>query len=126
MAPQRVLLVDDQPTALDILRSGLLHAWPACRVDVAGNAAQARPLIAHNRYDAIITDYFLGDGTGLQLAQMARTRLPEAAIVLVSASHYALAGAEADARDAGIDLLPKPLDLGRLVRAVDSGLKVMP
>lgn len=126
MVPQRVLLIDDQPAALHILRTGLLHTWPSCQVDVACSAAQAEPLISSNHYDAVITDYHLGDGTGLQLAQAARNRLPGATIVLTSASHYALAAAEMEARRSGIGLLPKPFGLGSLIQTLDTTEVALP
>jgi len=124
MAPQRVLLVDDQPATLRMLRSGLERAWPTCRIDTAGTSSQAQPLITVNHYDAVVTDYFLSDGTGLHLAQLARRYQPAASIILTSASLYALADAQADARRAGIGLLSKPLDLGQLVRALESATGV--
>ncbi|NLT42229.1 MAG: response regulator [Anaerolineae bacterium] len=126
MVPQRVLLVDDQPAALHFLRSGLLHAWPSCQVDLAGNATQAEPLIRRHRYDAMITDYHLGDGTGLDLARLARRRLPLATIVLTSASPYALADAEIEARECCIGLLPKPIEFSRLLQSLQVDPVVVP
>lgn len=120
MAPQRILLVDDQPSILHFLRCGLEEHWPACLVDVAGSAEQAQPLLASQTYDAIVTDYHLGDGDGVQLARLAKQYLPRVSIVLVSASRHTLAAAEADARRAGVGLLlAKPFDLSQLVRALE-------
>ncbi|MGI6206903.1 MAG: response regulator [Anaerolineae bacterium] len=121
MAPQRVLLVDDQPSILHFLRCGLEEHWPACLVDVASSAEQAQPLLATRTYDAIVTDYHLGDGDGVELARLARQYLPEVSIVLVSASRSALAQAEAEALQAGVgSLLCKPFNLQQLLSALET------
>ena len=61
----RVLLVDDDPLVIRILRSLLSReGW---EVLAAGSLAEARPLL--DGVDAIIVDGLLPDGHGLELLQ---------------------------------------------------------
>lgn len=119
MTPSRVLVVDDQPSALYLLQRSLAQAWSTCRVDVALSAGQARPLIRAHHYDAVVTDFYLGDGCGLDLARLARDLHPSALVILTSASQEALDDAAGWAVQEEIDLRKKPIDLADLIARID-------
>jgi len=52
----RLLIVDDEPDVLDILREEILECGPDCRVDEAGTYERARELLESRSYDLVILD----------------------------------------------------------------------
>jgi DNA-binding response OmpR family regulator len=121
MAPRHVLLIDDQPSLLHFLRHSIEDHWPGCVVDTADSTNDARALLRAGRYDVILTDYNLHDGTGLQLAAMARRRLPAVPILLMTASPTPTLEAKVGVRHGSIrSLLRKPFDLEQLYDALES------
>jgi two-component system response regulator EvgA len=78
---RRILVVDDH----HIIRTGLTsalssHGWSD--ISQAASFKSASELIAQESFDLILTDNYLGDGEGLNLAQLARRNNPEVKIAL--------------------------------------------
>ena len=75
-AARRVLIVDDEPTAVDPLEFALGRA--GFEVEVVGSRAEAEAAIARRSPDLAVLDIGLPDGSGLDLLRSlrARTRLP--------------------------------------------------
>lgn len=61
----RVLLVDDDEDALDLLQLGLSRR--GYEVEVADSLASGRARLARGAFDALVTDVNLPDGSGLDL-----------------------------------------------------------
>ena len=111
---QRVVVVDDNPTVLDIL----------CRMlDFAGyetvgveDAEEALERMAETEAPLLLTDYLLPGMNGCQLARETRKRFPDCRIVLLTglASEQQLRE-EGDAVDA---ILQKPVSRQRLEAAI--------
>lgn len=115
MAPRHVLVVDDQPSIVHFLRCSLEERWSDCSVDVASSSHQARHLLRTNSYDVVLTDYQLRDGDGLQVAALARERLGDVPIVLMTASPPAPLQLSCGPNGCAIAaLLRKPFDLFQL------------
>ena len=118
---RRVLCVDDE----DIIRDGmrtLLTGW-GCEVVTARSPAEARTILEHQTFDAVIADYaYLEAETGLAFfASIAQTVPPQCLRALLTAEADALIQAQTVAM--GAVLLRKPVDpldlrafLGRLKR----------
>jgi len=67
----RVLLVEDDVIDQLAFKRALRElGWPY-EYDVAGSVAEARDLLTRKRYDAVITDYALGDGTAFDVVELA-------------------------------------------------------
>ena len=65
--PKNLLIVDDEETMrrlYDRIFSGEGYSFT-----LAGSVAEAKRLMAANRYDLLITDLILGDGTGTELIE---------------------------------------------------------
>ena len=121
MTPTRLLVIDDQPSLLYFLRCSIEERWPGCVVDIAQNTNQAKALLGHWCYDAILTDYNLQDGTGLQLAALARKHLPAVPVLLMTASPTPLLETRIGHRHSDIhSLLRKPFDLTQLFEVLES------
>jgi Na+/proline symporter/CheY-like chemotaxis protein len=104
VAPRlRVLVVDNDPTVLEAMRS-LLTSWQ-CEVDVARDASAARALAATAPPDLLLLDYHLDDAlTGVALRRELGLELPA---IVITADHSDAVRLEVET--AGCQLLHKPL-----------------
>jgi CheY-like chemotaxis protein len=118
----RVLVVDNDPVARDIL-SRYLFSW-GMRASLAGGVEQALQLLQEalergDAYDMVVADYRLPDGDALEFARTIRSdvRLRRLRLILITALD-----AETRARDsvaAGYDVfLVKPVRQSQLYNAV--------
>jgi len=108
----RVLLVEDEPRAAEILAKGLReHAYA---VDVAADGDAAIEQAAAIDYDAVILDVMLPRRNGLAVCRRIRQSGSSVPILMVTARDAV------DARIAGLDCgaddyLVKPFDFGELL-----------
>lgn len=79
----RVLIVDDEVR----IRVGLVRVLTrrGFFMDQAGTAAEARGLIGHRDYDAVLLDWQLPDETGIDLCSYIRTTCPQAHVLMLTA-----------------------------------------
>lgn len=68
----RLLIVDDEPDVLDLLREEILEACPDCRIDAAGTYDLAKELMISWTYDLVVLDIM--GVRGFDLLDLARTR----------------------------------------------------
>jgi CheY-like chemotaxis protein len=120
----RFLVVDDHQPMREILKS-LLYGLGVRQVTEARDAAEAYELLSHSAFDLLLTDYDMGEETGVQLAHrlrrtaaLANRRIPIIMITGRSEGRVILA-----ARDAGVDeYLVKPLTAAALCQKVEATL----
>jgi DNA-binding response OmpR family regulator len=67
-----VLLVEDDAIDQLAFKRSVREQGSPYEYEVAGSVAEARDLLSRNRYDAVITDYALGDGTAFDVIELAR------------------------------------------------------
>jgi PAS domain S-box-containing protein len=76
MAPRppkpRVLLVEDDVVDQLAFKRAVRELGAPCDYEVAGSVAEARECLNRNVYDAVVTDYALGDGTAFDVVELAR------------------------------------------------------
>ena len=76
MAPRppkpRVLLVEDDVVDQLAFKRAVRELGSPCDYEVAGSVTEARELLGRNVYDAVVTDYALGDGTAFDVIELAR------------------------------------------------------
>ncbi len=65
-----ILLVDDDPAVLDLLKSIL--ASRAFRIHTANTIAEAEQVLKTNHIDLVLLDLFLPDGSGIKLLKELR------------------------------------------------------
>jgi DNA-binding response OmpR family regulator len=81
--PVRVLVVEDEAKLADSLARGLRQAAHA--VDTVGRLADARSKLDLERYDAVILDVNMPDGSGFDLAAELRRRAQPVPILMLTA-----------------------------------------
>ena len=119
-AQAQCLIVDDEAPAREELR--FLLSPLADRVTVLGeatNAQEALGLLRSIPYDRVLLDIHMPGGSGLEVAREILTLSPQPAVIFTTAhADHALDACELQA----VDYLMKPIDEGRLQRAVDRAL----
>ncbi len=82
--PHRVLIVEDHQVVAEGL-AVLLDEHPGLRVvGWAASVADAERLMATEPVDVMVADYWLPDGTGVEVVAALRARWPDAAVVFLS------------------------------------------
>lgn len=117
----RVLIVDDEPAMLDVVRDIVQQA--DCQVMLAGNVNEAHNTINSQHLDLLITDVNLPDGTGLELLSEMRRLHPDAAAVVMSGSPSTESAVIA-LRGGAVDFLTKPFSADQLADRVNKALEV--
>ena len=108
----KVLLIDDEPPACDILRALLADHPEATVAGEAGTVAEARAVLADADYDLVFLDIQLRGGSGFDLVPLVRAG---ARIIFVTADdRQALRAFEVNA----LDYLVKPVSPARLAEAL--------
>jgi two-component system, OmpR family, response regulator QseB len=111
----RILVVEDDPILMDGLKVGLGLA--GATVDDVATCADARAALAASRFDAVVLDLMLPDGSGLDLLAAMRARDDATPVLLLTALDEApdrVRGLDAGADD----YLGKPFDLDELAARV--------
>jgi signal transduction histidine kinase len=106
---RHVLLVEDEEALRELFRRWLTDAGHA--VDVANGVAEARALLAAHAYDAVVSDVTLPDGSGTEVAALARAG--GQAAVLISGRSL-----DPDLLPEGATTLAKPFGRDELLRAL--------
>ncbi|QNP41908.1 hybrid sensor histidine kinase/response regulator [Lysobacter solisilvae (ex Woo and Kim 2020)] len=100
-----VLIVDNEPLAMDALRR-VLEGW-GCRVSAAARETEAANAIHGDPADAWLFDYHLDDDTGVALHERLKDRHGARPTVILSADHTETV--RRAVHEAGLPLLMKPL-----------------
>ncbi len=79
----RVLVIDDEPVVVEVLR-GLLGK-EGFAVAVASDAAEGRALLESETWDALLLDVMLPDADGMQVLRWVRDRRTDLAVVMITA-----------------------------------------
>ncbi|MFG1392588.1 response regulator [Xanthobacter agilis] len=111
----RILVVEDDPVLLNGLKVGL--GLSGATVDEVSTCADARAALASSRFDAVVLDLMLPDGSGLDLLAALRARDDATPVLLLTALDDT--GDRVRGLDAGADdYLGKPFDLDELAARV--------
>jgi len=114
-APRRALIVEDHPDTADLLSMFLRER--GCAVVVARTLADGLDRI-DDRWDLVISDIGLADGSGLDIARRARA-LRHPPRTLIALSGFGGATDVIESRRAGFDdHLVKPVDLDQLAETL--------
>ena len=111
------LIVEDDPTLTYALCEAVRHMGHS--VQAAGTVADAQRSLATNKFDLIIFDFVLPDGTTLDVSSYAAMTQPNCRIILLTGRQIFLAG-EHKKIAPGIDwILRKPVSLKDLSALIE-------
>ena len=111
-----ILLVDDEGSSLEMLRAAL-ESW-GYEVWVATDGEEALATYKLKSPAAVIADVVMPKLDGLSLLRRLKEANPNAIVVLCTA-HASLQTAISAIKGGATDLLPKPIDFGRLKHLLD-------
>ncbi len=116
LPPYSVLVVDDEEPIRRLLQKEL--SAPQRRMATAASAAEAVAMCRKESFDVILLDIRLGDGNGLEMLPLFRSRQPDAAVIMLT-GHADVAGAVEAMRNGAYDFVPKPFRLDQLEMLVE-------
>lgn len=119
MRKLRLLVVDDEPDAVDIEREIL--GDQGYEVVTATSGEQARRLLEEEFFDLLLLDERMPGIWGTELLVQARERCPDIGAIFVT-GHGDLDCAVRAMRSGALDLLEKPVDRDALIEAVQRAL----
>ena len=125
IAPQRILVVDDEPFVCDAIR--MMLAFDGHQVETASSGKEALRLYQKGKYDVVLTAYAMPTMKGDELAAAIKSLSPEQPIVLVTAYAEMLKSDDNPLR--GVDfIVSKPFLLENLREAIErtAGAKNLP
>jgi len=115
----KVLLVDDDVDILGVATTVLIRV--NYHVTTAYNLAAALAHISTERFDLVITDYRLGDGTGADLITAVRKEQPDVPVIVISGCVQDLPDWLLDGPLA-VRVIPKPFSFSSLLEAAKKEL----
>ncbi|MFN3410172.1 MAG: response regulator [Limisphaerales bacterium] len=123
---ERILVVEDEPVLRDFVRTSLqAHGYEVLE---AGDGLEAlRVAAAHpDKIDLLLTDMVMPNGmTGTQLAEQLRRARPDLRVLFSSGYSEELVGSPGKLAP-GINFLPKPFDVRKLLKTVRACLEAPP
>ena len=112
MAKARILLVDDDPSVLDLTQELLSMAGYEVLAAPGGMAALAR-MDSGERFDALVTDHSMPGMSGEDLIRRVRERCPDLPCLLMTGH-----GDMSEELDVEVSVLRKPFRASELAAAV--------
>lgn len=117
----RILVVDDEPTLLELVDDVVGKSIP-CKIIAARNIAEAKKVLASQTVELLVADVFLPDGQGTDLVKSLRKDHPQAGAIVITGKP-SLDGAITAIREGAIDFLPKPFNAEQLMTRVTKALE---
>ena len=118
MTPTRILLVDDEASVLDLVRTTLETCGHV--IDTAASSHEAMEKVRRNDYSMVILDLLLPDMNGFLLSQEIRRIKPELGHRILFISGILFGQSTIDHLGTiGAGFLSKPFQLKALIEAVD-------
>jgi DNA-binding response OmpR family regulator len=119
-AEPHIFFVDDDADIRELVQVILRAA--GFRVSVAGDPLDVLKVVAKNRFDAVLLDYWMPRMTGLDLCRRIRT-FDQKTPILICSGVFTKADIEAAALAGAQGYLAKPFNAEDLVSAVRAALK---
>ncbi|MDN5214366.1 response regulator transcription factor [Fulvivirgaceae bacterium BMA12] len=113
----RCLIVDDEPIAIEVIKSHLRHFETIEITATAGNAVKAVEILNRQQIDLMFLDIQMPQITGLDFLRSLSH--PPGVIITTAFRDYALVGYELDV----VDYLLKPVSFERFLKAIQKYFK---
>ena len=123
-SPLRLLIADDDPLQAALLSAHLARPGRT-DVDTVGSGAEALERLAHQPYDAVLTDLNMPEMSGVELVQRIR-ELDSTLPVIIVTAHATLEHAVDGIRAGATDFLPKPVNVDALQALLERAVRERP
>ena len=120
-APRRILVVDDETDMLETCRRILVRL--GYHVETAASGVEAQDVLERSPFDLLVTDLVMPDIDGITLASWARRRMPQLAVLVITA-HATIETALRATREGACDFIPKPFGMEEFEVAVARSLEM--
>jgi DNA-binding NtrC family response regulator len=117
-----VLVIDDDPTTLQVLPSILMHSMPHVLVETCESPRVAAAKLAEGHYHAAITDLVMPDLDGFSVLAYALAARPCTPILLCTGKKDIVLAERAFSQGA-FDFVPKPLNRDWLIWSLNLAIK---
>lgn len=117
---RRLLLVDDDPTMLMVVRRLVQDKAPGCVVTEAVSGEQAIDLLRRQDFDVVLSDYRMAAATGIDVLEQARALRPGARRILMSGFGDPAVVREARRRAEIHDFVEKPVSIDDLEAGLEA------
>ncbi len=117
----RVLIVDDDPSFLDLMQAGLRRR--EFDVSVAADPQSAAAMLRGARFDALVSDLNLRGASGLDVCRNAIDSEPGLPVIVITA-FGSLDSAVAAIRAGAYDFVTKPVDTDELALILDRAVQL--
>lgn len=122
---KRILIVDDDPRVLFVLRAALERTGDGYEIETAGNGREALAKLEGEVFDLVITDIRMPGMNGVELVRSMRASALETAVIWITGHGCYALRAEKDRLDIRT-CLEKPLRLGEIRQATQNALESAP
>lgn len=116
MSKPAILIVDDEPDLLDILKFAL--EGEGFRTITAARVGEALAVLRRTQVDLVLTDVRMPEGDGLQILVEAKRLNPQTAVILMTG--FADVGPTEAVAQGAAKLLLKPFEHSQLIATVRS------
>src|ERR1044071_7868617 len=114
--PARILIADDEPTILELLRT-VLSIW-SCEVELCADGETALGRALEGKFDLLLLDFQMPRRTGLEVLRRLRASNVSTPAILMS-GHLSEAARQESLTFPGVQFLPKPFTLAALREAMN-------
>ncbi|MGA2975268.1 MAG: HD domain-containing phosphohydrolase [Spirochaetia bacterium] len=114
----KILVLEDEKDIQSLVTAMLKIRGFTC--DITGTVADARARMAATRYDVMLVDVQLPDGSGLALAELGG---PEAPLAIVMTGSSDIQTAVQAIRNGAIDFITKPFSVGHFLQRIDKAIE---
>lgn len=119
----RVLVADDSPFALELIKA-ILEKAGCTQLVGAGGGREALALAAESRFEVVLLDVTMPDMNGYDVCRQLRATQPAPGPVIVMLSGRDIVEVDLAARDAGADgVMAKPVDRRKLLELLETLLQ---
>ena len=121
MAPSQILIVDDEPDMLELLKRSLAPDLN-CRLSTAASAKAALQLLSEQSFDLALIDIKMPEMDGLELLELIKRKWPDLTVVMMTA-YGTIETAVYAMKQGAYDFITKPFDHETLLVRLEKALE---
>src|SRR5665213_1553928 len=80
----KILHIEDSKEDAELVKALLTEEWPDCMIEVVSNESAIRESCDHGDYDIVLSDFSLGNFTGMDALAIVRDKMPSTPFLFLS------------------------------------------